>query len=431
MDKETAEFTKIKYALAFQREFDCVGDKPLGKGAFGHVVKAICRKEGRAYAIKVITKDAKVKYQERELKALITFKLSEDSKQNVIEYFASWTLQVGDERRLCIQMELCSVSLDNFVYENEMGGPKIIQAQGPPRFYHQVFQQILSGLAFIHSIRWVHRDIHPGNILVVNPNPQQISDIHVKIADFGLARHIGVEIEYEVVGLTIVPKLEKVSQFPGNALFRAPELRTDTYDFKVDVYSAGIMLYFISRYLENKNEWNTELKDLKQRKFEPKERIFYKDEKLSTLINNLLQEDPNARLSARRAKEYMFPTQTTPKDSTDAKESMPKIPFIVRKENEQDFSQCCLNQFTLSAITAEVERGTGVKRRRQVLREERMVQGEKKRIKIEHDDNVKDIFNIAAQKERDVVVVVIEQPEEDDNLEIEEFSSVETVMEST
>jgi hypothetical protein len=55
MDKETAEFAKIKIALAFQREFDCVGDKPLGKGAFGHVVKAICRKEGRAYAIKVMT----------------------------------------------------------------------------------------------------------------------------------------------------------------------------------------------------------------------------------------------------------------------------------------------------------------------------------------------------------------------------------------
>jgi serine/threonine protein kinase len=269
MDKETAEFAKIKIALAFQREFDCVGDKPLGKGAFGHVVKAICRKEGRAYAaIKVMTgrvyatklTNVITKYQDRELKALLTFKLSEDSKQNVIEYYASWTLQVGDERRLCIQMELCSVSLDNFIYENELGGPTIIQAQGPPRFYHQVFQQILSGLCFIHSIRWVHRDIHPGNILVVNPNPQRINDIHVKIADFGLARPIGME--YKIVEFTIVPKLEKVSHFSKNALFGAPELETDTYDFKVDVYSAGVMLYFISRYLKDLREWYEELKDL-------------------------------------------------------------------------------------------------------------------------------------------------------------------------
>jgi hypothetical protein len=66
------------------------------------------------------------------------------------------------------------------------------------------------------------------------------------------------------------------------------------------------MLYFISRYLKDLREWYEELKDLKQRKFQPTECIFYKDdEKLSTLINNLLQEDPNKRLSAREAKEYV------------------------------------------------------------------------------------------------------------------------------
>ena len=108
-------------------------------------------------------------------------------------------------------------------HQNELGGPTIIQAQGPPRFYHQVFQQILSGLCFI---------------LVVNPNPQRINYIHVKIADFGLARPIGME--YKIVEFTIVPKLEKVSHFSKNALFGAPELETDTYDFKVDVYSAGV-----------------------------------------------------------------------------------------------------------------------------------------------------------------------------------------------
>ena len=81
-------------------------------------------------------------------------------------------------------MELCSVNLGEFIYENNMGGPEIIRADGSPRLYKKVFPQILNGLDAIHSIGWVHRNLHPGNILIANPNPQQIKDIVVKIANF-------------------------------------------------------------------------------------------------------------------------------------------------------------------------------------------------------------------------------------------------------
>ena len=419
----TTEFIKIKNALAYQREFDCVGDRLLGTGAFGHVVKVNCRKDGKAYAIKLMpmSKERR-KYQEREITALLTFN---PSRRNVIKYVDSWIIKVGDEDRLCIQMELCALSLEKFIYENKIGGAQIIKAEGSPRFYEQVFQQILDGLVFLHSIRWVHRDIHPGNILVVNENPQQISDIQIKIADFGLARPIG--IQFEVVGLTIVPKLEKVSHFSRNGYFRAPELSTDTYDFKVDVYSAGMVLYFISRYLEDKNKWNAEMKDLKKHKFEPEERIFHNDDKkLSSLIKNLLQEDPKERLSALDAMEYMFPSQPTPNDLTDAKESMPWIDFLARKENDQHFSQCCLNKFTFSAMAEEVERCTGIITDQQVLRQERTVDGEKRQIKIENDEDVKNIFKIAARKGHEVVVAIFEKAQD---FELNLPSSGETAME--
>ena len=432
------EFIKIKNALAFQRNLHCVGDKPIGKGAYGQVLKAKCSEEGKSYAIKILPlqEEERAKYQKRELEALMTLNLSKESKQNVIEYFKSWILQASDVKQLCIQMELCSVDLCSFIYRNDMGGPEIIKAQGSPRFYRQVFEQILNGLVAIHSIRWVHRDIHPGNILVVNQNPKQISDIHIKIADFGLARHIQIET-FTTVGLTIVPKLEKVSCFSRHASFRAPELLTDTYDFKVDVYSAGMVLYFISRFLADNEKWCEELTDLKKKKFEVEERLFHKDdEKLSDLIKNLIQDDPNVRLSALKAKEFMFPTQPVPNESTDATKptavSRKKAVSFIAKDNQEKSHLCRLNEFTLTALKANIQDRVHVTVDRQILRHEVMIHGcEKIYNEVEDDTDVDNIFTDALEKNTYAVIIVTERDEDDITIEAEQFSSGDVSMDSS
>jgi hypothetical protein len=55
-------------------------------------------------------------------------------------------MQDGDVQQLYIQMELCSVNLGIFIYD--MGGAEMIKSEGLPRFYQQVFPQILNGLKF-------------------------------------------------------------------------------------------------------------------------------------------------------------------------------------------------------------------------------------------------------------------------------------------
>ncbi|XP_028405807.1 eukaryotic translation initiation factor 2-alpha kinase 1-like [Dendronephthya gigantea] len=301
-------------------------------------------------------------------------------------------------------MELCLTSLWDFVFENEMGGPKIIQQDGPPRFYQQVFQQVLSGLSFIHAMGWVHRDIHPKNILIVNPSPKEVGDIRIKIADFGLAREIKTDDE-QIQELTVINKLEKVSPLTVSGYFHAPELKTDSYDFKIDVYSAGLVLYFISRYHKDRQSVLMEIQDLRKGNLQVDENLYHKDDKiLSALIKNLTQKDPVARHSACKAEDFMFPKARISTNSCE-------FEFLARKQEEEDLSLCTMNELTLSEMAEAIEHHTRVPKRRQTLRQERMVNGVAKRIKIEYDKDVKNIFHVAAKHGQEVVVVVSENEE--------------------
>lgn len=81
--------------------------------------------------------------------------------------------------------------------------------------------QLLSGLAFCHSRRVLHRDLKPQNLLIDKEGS-------LKLADFGLARAIGIPVRtytHEVVTLW----------------YRAPEilLGSKHYSTAVDVWSVG------------------------------------------------------------------------------------------------------------------------------------------------------------------------------------------------
>lgn len=49
-----------------------------------------------------------------------------------------------------------------------------------------------------HSLGWVHRDIKPENILLTD-----ITNLVVKIADFGLAKKIDDKIGHEALAMTL------------------------------------------------------------------------------------------------------------------------------------------------------------------------------------------------------------------------------------
>lgn len=90
----------------------------------------------------------------------------------------------------------------------------------------RIVREIASGIAYAHSKGIIHRDLKPDNILLDDWR-------EVKIADFGLARLMGVDNSFTSAGETV-----------GTPYYMAPEqLSGDEVDARSDIYSLGLIAY--------------------------------------------------------------------------------------------------------------------------------------------------------------------------------------------
>ncbi|KAG0486202.1 hypothetical protein HPP92_008297 [Vanilla planifolia] len=145
----------------------------IGRGTFGHVYVGFNSESGEMCAMKEVTlflDDAKSKESAKQLGQEISL-LRQLRHKNIVQYYGC---EMVDDK-LYIYLEYVSGgSIHKLLQEyGQFGEPAI-------RSYTK---QILSGLAYLHAKKTVHRDIKGANILV-DPNGQ------VKLADFGMAKHI-------------------------------------------------------------------------------------------------------------------------------------------------------------------------------------------------------------------------------------------------
>src|SRR5208283_2536504 len=80
----------------------------------------------------------------------------------------------------------------------------------------QIFAQICEGLAHAHGLGVIHRDLKPGNVMLVNT--KQATDF-VKVVDFGIAKMVG---EGSSVA-QIAQSMTKTGEFFGSPLYMSPE----------------------------------------------------------------------------------------------------------------------------------------------------------------------------------------------------------------
>lgn len=182
----------------------------LGRGTFGHVYLGFNRESGEMCAMKEVTlfsDDVKSRESVQQLGQEIAL-LSRLRHPNIVQYYGSETI----EDKLYIYLEYVSGgSIYKLLQEYGQFGEIAIR---------NYTQQILSGLAYLHTKSTVHRDIKGANILV-DPNGR------VKLADFGMAKHI--------TGPSCL------LSFKGSPYWMAPEVikNSSGSNLAVDIWSLG------------------------------------------------------------------------------------------------------------------------------------------------------------------------------------------------
>ncbi|MGN6664057.1 MAG: protein kinase domain-containing protein [Solirubrobacterales bacterium] len=191
----------------------------LGTGGMSNVYKATDLILERTVAVKVLAEhlsdDERFVARFRR-EALAVAKLIHP---NIVQVYDTGV----DEGRHYIVME----------YVEGRSGAQILQRGGPvePEVAAEIGVQACAGLDYAHRRGIIHRDVKPGNLMVVG-GPVGGGEMIVKLTDFGIARAIEQT------------RITQVGSVVGTAAYLSPEqVRGEEATPATDVYALGVVLY--------------------------------------------------------------------------------------------------------------------------------------------------------------------------------------------
>ncbi|CAD8089007.1 unnamed protein product [Paramecium primaurelia] len=286
--------------------------KMIAKGTFATIYLAECRFTQNEYAVKCfekrhisnekdrknLTKEMQILRLMNHNQLLTIYEVFENS--NYI-YFIQELLKGGD--------------LHDYLERSE----KLSELK-----VSQIIYNLLNGIQYMHSQGILHRDIKPENLILRQKN--NLNDI--VIGDFGLADFY---------------------KFDGNYLYRrcgtpgyvAPEiLRGQPYDYKVDIYSIGVLLYILLSgkrpFVGKNNQQTVKLNEIGDINYDD---IDCSQEALS-LMKKMLDSQPENRISIISAKQHPFFINAQKRDTQKSKLT---LKLDVKSIQQQD-------QFSVSPI---------------------------------------------------------------------------------
>ncbi|RZF42166.1 hypothetical protein LSTR_LSTR004315 [Laodelphax striatellus] len=247
----------------------------IGKGGFAKVYKAWCPRANMEVAIKMIDKklmSAKGMGQRVRQEVAIHSRLKHPSILELYTFFE-------DSNYVYLVLELAhNGELQRYLRDNSC----VFSEEEASH----ILSQVVQGLLYLHSHSILHRDITLANLLLT-------SDMHVKIADFGLATQLSRPDEKH---LTMC----------GTPNYISPEVATrSSHGLEADVWSVGCMLYTL---LVGRPPFDTEgvrstLTRIAMASYEIPETV---SPEAKDLIDKLLKKNPKERMRLSAILDHPF-----------------------------------------------------------------------------------------------------------------------------
>ena len=249
----------------------------LGSGGMSNVYRATDRILERTVAVKILAEhlsddDRFVARFRRE--ALAVAKLIHP---HIVQVYDTGV----DDHRHYIVME----------YVEGRSGAQLLQRQGAleAEASVEIGVQACLGLDYAHQRGIIHRDVKPGNLMIVG-GPSGNGDMTVKLTDFGIAR------------AAEQTRITQVGSVVGTAAYLAPEqVRGEEATPGSDVYALGVVLYqFLTGRLPYEGSSLAELA-VRQQNERPLAPSTYNDavsETLSAAVLRALEGEPSRRYTS-------------------------------------------------------------------------------------------------------------------------------------
>jgi 5'-AMP-activated protein kinase catalytic alpha subunit len=266
--------------------------RQLGRGGFGNIHLIYSKKYNQHFALKQSNKSSRFELiNEFEI-------LKKVSHPNIINLYSMININSND----CIVLEYCSGgNLQQLVESTgSIKGEKL----------NKYCFEILSAVDYLHHNKIAHRDLKPSNILLDNND-------RIKLTDFGLSE-------------------ENISnthpEFCGSKMFISPEIwnQIDNYDpFLSDIYSLGILFYFISQGFLPFDSSNDEI--LKKLVLKGNYEFNNIDSSLELMIRQMMKLNPTERpttfqlLSNHLFKNFRKQHSSQLSSKTKINQSIPKL----------------------------------------------------------------------------------------------------------
>ena len=251
--------------------------KTLGKGSYGIVYKVQKQNTNEIYVLKKIPLKGLSEKEISEVRQEAKI-LSSINSDFVVKYFDSFE----ENNNINIVMEYCDKGdLNDFILRKKEENKLIEEA-----IIWNLFIKITIGLAHIHKMKILHRDLKTMNIFLKD-------EFQVKIGDLGVAK--------------ILLKNSFAKTLIGTPYYLSPEICEEKpYNDKSDVWALGCILYELCTYKHPFDAKSQGALILKIMRNIPEDINQYYSNELRNLIFLLLEKDSQKRPSCIEILKYDF-----------------------------------------------------------------------------------------------------------------------------